>query len=109
MSLLITKQIDFVQDVAKLIGFIFKTRYFCTFGETFRTQEQAKIFAKSGKGIKNSQHCKRLAIDLNLFSSEKKYLTKTSDYKFLGEYWESLREGNRWGGRFNDGNHFERV
>ncbi|MGO3686517.1 MAG: M15 family metallopeptidase, partial [Proteus vulgaris] len=36
-----------------------------------------------------------------------KYLTATSDYKELGEYWESL--GGSWGGRFKtrpDGNHF---
>lgn len=101
-------QKEFCLDVARLIEFIFETGCACTFGEAYRTKEQAEIYAKQGIGIKNSLHCERLAIDLNLFSPEGEYLTKTDDYQIFGNYWESLNDNNKWGGRFNDGNHFER-
>ncbi len=61
---------------------------------------------KNGKGIANSLHCQRLAVDFNLFINGI-YQTDTAAYKPLGEYWESL--GGAWGGRFKsrpDGNHF---
>jgi hypothetical protein len=47
----------------------------------------------------------RLAIDLNLFDSDGTYLTDTEDHRRLGEWWEA--QGGIWGGRFNDGNHYE--
>jgi len=65
------------------------------------------LWAKTGH-IENSNHYKRLAIDLNLFK-DGGYLTNTSDYEPLGKFWESLNPRNRWGGRFNDGNHFEHL
>lgn len=101
------KQKVFTKNVAKLIEYIFFKNYSCTFGEAFRSKEQAEIYAKQGKGIKDSLHCQRLAIDLNLFSPEGKYLTQTKDYEQFGIFWESLHPENRWGGRFKDGNHFE--
>ena len=61
------QQAAFARDVAKLINWIFDNGHSVTFGETFRTPEQAEIYAKEGKGIKDSLHCKRLAVDLNLF------------------------------------------
>lgn len=54
---------------------------------------------------KNSNHYIRLAVDLNLFR-DGEYLITTEDHKPLGEYWESLHTLCRWGGRFNDGNHY---
>jgi len=90
----------------KISDFILRVNllgYKVTLGETYRTPEQAAINAKKGKGIANSLHCDRLAMDINLFK-DGKFLTKTSDYKEIGELWESM--GGSWGGRFNDGNHF---
>ena len=105
-------QAAFSQDVAQLINYIFLQGYSCTIGEVFRTPEQAKLYAQVGKGIPNSLHCKRLAIDLNVFTLDGRYLDKTEDYELFGRYWESLdTHYNRWGGRFSrlpDGNHFER-
>ena len=101
------KQFIFAKNVGKLIDYIFQEGYFCTLGEVYRTPEQAEIYAKQGKGIKNSLHCKKLAIDINLFSPEKQYLTDLQDYEKLGFYWETLHKNNRWGGRFHDANHFE--
>lgn len=104
------QQALFVQDVAKLIEYIFSHNYSCTFGEAYRTPEQAAIYAKEGKGVKDSAHCKRLAVDLNIFSPQGDYLTKTESYELFGTYWESLGDRNEWGGRYmrGDGNHFQR-
>jgi hypothetical protein len=76
-----------------------------TFGEAYRTPEQAALNAKKGSGISNSLHCQRLAVDFNLFI-DGEYLIDSAAYLPLGEYWESL--GGSWGGRFKrpDGNHF---
>lgn len=79
--------------------------YGVTLGETFRTEEQAERYAARHIGIKNSLHCQRLAIDLQLFKGDK-YLTRTEDYQPLGEWWERQHPDARWGGRFKDGNHF---
>jgi hypothetical protein len=99
----------FARNVGKLIDFIYSSDYSCTLGEAFRTPEQAKIYAAEGKGIVDSQHCKRLAIDINLFLPMGVYLENTKDYEPIGKYWESLHPLNRWGGRFPkaDGNHME--
>lgn len=103
------KQIIFTRNVARLIDYIYTQNYFCTFGELYRTPEQAKIYADQGKGIIDSLHCKRLAIDINLFTSDGSYLTDTKYYRPIGQMWETLHTLNRWGGRFKraDGNHFE--
>lgn len=104
------EQALFVKDVTRLIDHIFAKGYSCTFGEAWRSPEQAEIYAKSGKGILDSLHCKRLAIDLNLFDNNGIYLDKTESYRTFGEYWMKLSPTNRWGGTFKraDGNHFER-
>lgn len=106
----LTEQQLFVQDIVKLIIYIHSKGYNVSFGEAFRTSEQAAIYAEEGKGIKDSLHCKRLAIDLNLFNPAGLYLTENHLYAPFGEYWESLDPINRWGGNFErkDGNHFER-
>ena len=106
MASLSNRQQIFAKNVGKLIEFIFSKGYACTFGEAYRTKEQAEWNAAKGIGIKNSLHCKRLAVDLNLFF-QGKYLSDSESYRPLGEYWESLHPANRWGGRFKDGNHFE--
>lgn len=104
------KQAIFSKHVGLLINYIFNSGYFCTFGDAFRSPEQAQINVTSGKGIKNSLHCKRLAIDLNLISPNGEYLKDTNQYEHFGIYWESLDPFNKWGGKFNraDGNHFQR-
>jgi hypothetical protein len=99
------KQEIFAANVAKLINFIIAHGYTLTLGETYRTKEQAEIYAKQGIGSANSLHCKRLAIDLNIFK-DGVLLTKSDDYEFAGEYWYSIHNDNRWGGAGGDGNHF---
>lgn len=83
-----------------------------TFGECYRTPEQAALNAKNGSGISNSLHTKRLAIDLMLFK-DGVWMEKSEDFRALGEWWEAQSEPEKgivcaWGGRFPkpDGNHF---
>ena len=60
-----------------------------------------------GKGhMVGSLHYDGCAGDLILYDADGGYITDTRDYQSLGEYWESLDENCRWGGRFKDGNHF---
>ncbi|MBW5823212.1 M15 family metallopeptidase [Yersinia enterocolitica] len=100
-----TKQQQFTTMVARLITYANEQGYGLTFGEAYRTPEQAKLNAQKGSGIANSLHCQRLAVDFNLFI-DGEYQTRTEAYRPLGEFWESI--GGAWGGRFKrpDGNHF---
>ena len=107
---LIEIQQAFTKLVAALILYAHEKGYGFTFGEALRPPELAKLYAKQGKGIRNSLHCIGLAIDLNLFKNNQ-YLDSTEAHRPLGEYWESLaRPGltTVWGGRFKkpDGNHY---
>ncbi|HDR2511721.1 TPA: M15 family metallopeptidase [Enterobacter ludwigii] len=99
------KQQKFTVMIGRLIEWAEKNGYGLTFGEAYRTPEQAQLNAKSGKGIANSLHTQRLAVDFNLFINGQ-YQTDSAAYRPLGEFWESL--GGAWGGRFSrpDGNHF---
>ncbi len=106
------KQRRFTYMIGLLIEWAFTHRYELTGGEWYRTKEQAEWYAKKlekgkrSKGIRNSKHCVRLAVDFNLFINGV-YQTKTKAYEKLGKQWECL--GGTWGGRFKrkDGNHFE--
>lgn len=102
----------FTENICKLLEFITLKGYHATLGEAYRTHEQALIYAHKGMGIVNSQHCERLAIDLNIFDQNEKRLVSVEDYKLFGDYWESLHIRNRWGGIFKhrpDANHFEMM
>lgn len=98
----------FAQLVARLILRAAEMGYEVTLGEAYRTPEQAALNAAKGSGIVHSLHCRRLAIDLNLFRAGV-YLTDTESYRPLGMWWLEQHELNRWGGNFSklqDGNHF---
>lgn len=99
------KQSLFAMLVARLIQYATACGYAVTFGEAYRSPEEAARLAKLGKGIKNSLHTTRLAVDLNLFK-DGVYLSSTESHRPLGEWWEQQHELCRWGGRFGDGNHY---
>ncbi len=100
------KQSLFVRLVAQLIEFAYHSGYELTFGEAYRSPEEAARLAKlGGIAIKDSNHIIKLAIDFNLFQHGV-YLDKTEDHKLLGEYWKTLHPLCRWGGDFHDGNHY---
>jgi hypothetical protein len=108
VSLLALQQ-QLAQDVAKLIQKAEELGFGVTLGEAWRTPQQAEWDAEHGTGIKESVHCQRLAIDLNLFK-DGEYLTddSTGAYTQLGEWWETLGPDHFWGGRFKmvDLDHF---
>jgi hypothetical protein len=99
------KQSLFTQLVARLIAHANAEGYELTFGEAMRSPEEAARLATLGKGIANSLHTSRLAIDLNLFR-DGRYLSSTEAHRPLGEWWEQQHDLCRWGGRFRDGNHY---
>ena len=53
-----------------------------------------------------SLHYDKLAADLNLFK-DGEYLTRTDQHKASGAKWETRHELCRWGGRYDDGGHYE--
>lgn len=55
--------------------------------------------------MKNSLHNIGLAQDIDLYRNGV-YQTLSEQHTHFGEYWESLHPYCRWGGRFNDGNHY---
>lgn len=104
------KQRIFCNLVSQLINWAYAQGYELTFGEAYRTPEQAALNAAKGSGIQASNHTRRLAVDLNLFIAGE-YRSDSEAYKPLGEYWEALSTDEVtccWGGRFSrpDGNHF---
>ena len=102
---LIERQHQFAGMVARLIDKARAMGYEITLGDAYR---DPRVFGKLGEskgyGSDTSAHKQRLALDLNLFR-DGKYLSTTEDHRLLGEWWES--QGGVWGGRFNDGNHYQ--
>lgn len=106
---LLEKQFTFSRLLPLLINRAIVLGYEVTMGECYRSPEEAARLAKLGKGIKNSLHISRLAVDLNLFR-DGVYLTDGEAHRMLGIYWESLSVGKPyncdWGGHFGDANHY---
>ena len=99
----------FTLMIADLIEFAYEHGYELTFGDAYRDPRAFGIMGTNKPwiyGRSASNHKRRLAVDFNLFKGGT-YLTQTSDYLPLGQYWESI--GGAWGGRFKDGNHFSVV
>lgn len=99
------KQSFFVGLVADLIREAHRQGFELTFGEAYRSPEEAARLATLGAGIRNSLHTVRLAIDLNLFR-DGRYLSSTEAHRPLGIWWEAQHPLCRWGGHFRDGNHY---
>ena len=77
-------------------------------GDLFRDPRAFGHIGESGPyGNKNSEHKNKCAIDLNLRDPEKGMIWTTEGHRELGEWWETLHPMCRWGGRYNDGNHYE--
>jgi len=105
---MLAKQNAFSGLVAKLILKAQEMGYLVSLGEAWRPNETALMYQRQGKGIAKSNHCIRLAIDLNLFKNNA-LLTSADQYEPLGTWWESQSTPEytcRWGGRFHDAYHF---
>jgi len=78
-------------------------------GDVFRDPRvhgaHGELAARHVYGHRRSNHKLKLAVDLNLMRSGR-LVTTTKGHKELGEWWEQQNEFCRWGGRFNDSNHY---
>ena len=101
------KQELFLLNAAKLIIWANEQGYHLRGGELHRPLEmQQKYFATGKSKTLNSQHLRKLAIDLYLIKD--KVLASHEDYRPLAEYWKSLNPNNRAGYDWGwDANHFE--
>jgi hypothetical protein len=126
-----TLQRAFARCLVQLEAKILADGFEFTLGEGYRSPEQAAINSLSlfdrarvgailetkypvlaeaiaasvSRGIKNSVHTKKLAQDLNLFK-DGEFLTKKEDYAPFGEWWKLQHPLARWGGDFDDADHF---
>ena len=99
------KQSRFARMVARLIDQAFAMGYEVTLGDAYRDPRvHGALGEKRSYSSSMSLHKQRLAIDLNLFR-DGRYLSSTESHRPLGEWWEA--QGGSWGGRFDDGNHYE--
>lgn len=100
------KQRRFARMVPRLIDKAHELGFECTLGDAFRDPRvHGTVGVKMGYGHPKSGHKLKLAIDLNLFR-DGEYLEDTEAHRELGEWWERQAPDARWGGRFNDGNHY---
>lgn len=105
------KQSVFARLVGHLLRRAYAQGYEVTLGEAYRSPEEAARLARAGRGIAQSLHTLRLAIDVNLFK-DGRYLRSAEAHRPLGEWWEALSTADytcAWGGRFGDGNHYSVV
>lgn len=99
-------QTEFSRLVPALLQKAFDLGFEVTLGDAFRDHRVHGVMGvKMGYGHPKSAHKLRIAIDLNLFLNGK-YKGNTEDHRELGEWWEKQHPQARWGGRFNDGNHY---
>ena len=102
------KQQRFTTCLGKLIQFADSKGYGLTQGDGYRDK---RVFGEFGEkksySASKSVHKIRLAHDFNLFI-DGKFISDGSHPAWLelGEYWETLDDDARWGGRFQDANHF---
>ena len=103
------KQVEFTRDVGKLLSYASLSSQPVILAEAYRTAYQAAEYARTGKGIKNSAHCKKLAVDL-VRVRDGVVSWARHDYHSWGQYWKNLHPDNRGGGDFKsrDCVHFSR-
>jgi hypothetical protein len=96
----------FSRLIAEHTLWLYGKGYECTEGDAYRSPRVfGKAGIKKGYGRKNSNHKRRLAKDINLFKDEK-WLTRTEDHAISGARWEARHPLCRWGGHYDDGNHY---
>jgi len=100
------KQRLFARLVVALQQKMLDDGYEFTFGDAYRDPRVHGEYGTSKSySHPKSTHKVRLAVDLNLFK-DGTYLMATNDHLPFGEWWEKQHKLCRWGGRFNDGNHY---
>lgn len=99
-------QTEFAKLVPRLIDKAFELGYEVTLGDAYRDPRvHGDMGVRKSYSHPRSAHKLRLAIDLNLFLNGE-YLEGSEAHRQLGEWWEHQHPLARWGGRFNDANHY---
>lgn len=104
------KQRLFTRLLPKLLDFIHGSGYECAIAEGY----VALSIDKPGEDtphLRRGNHFNKLAQDLDLFRFNTTtlhfdYVTDTEGHRPFGEFWKTLHPLCRWGGDFNDGNHY---
>ena len=105
-SELLKTQWAFARLTPRLIDKAHELGFEVTHGDAYRDPRvHGALGEKLGYGHRNSAHKNKLAVDLNLYR-DGDYLETTEAHRELGEWWEMQHPLARWGGRFNDGNHY---
>ena len=100
------KQSRFARSVGRLIEQAYRLGYEVTLGDAYRDPRvHGDLGVRKSYSHPRSAHKVRLAIDLNLFKGGQ-YLEGSEAHRPLGEWWERQHPDARWGGRFDDGNHY---
>lgn len=106
METLRQKQSRFALQAARLIIKARQLGFDVTLGDAYRDPRvHGALGVRKSYSHPKSAHKVRLAIDLNLFRNGE-FLDATDDHRLLGEWWEAQGQDHRWGGRFDDGNHY---
>jgi hypothetical protein len=106
------KQRLFMRLLPRLIDKAHELGFELTGGDLYRDPRvHGEIGVRKGYGHAKSGHKNKLAIDLNLFvdtdgDGDLDYVETTERHRPLGEWWEQQHPLARWGGRFQDGNHY---
>jgi hypothetical protein len=103
---LLQLQFEFSRLAPRLVDKAHELGFEVTLGDAYRDpRAHGALGVKMGYGHPKSAHKNRLAIDLNLFR-DGEFMARTGDHRALGEWWEQQHPQARWGGRFDDGNHY---
>jgi hypothetical protein len=106
MTTLRQLQTEFARLVPRLIDKAFDLGYDVTLGDAYRDPRvHGDIGVRKSYSHPRSAHKARLALDLNLFIAGH-FVEGTEGHRALGEWWEQQHPLARWGGRFDDGNHY---
>lgn len=108
MSELSEAQQDHVHCFMLLIQFGESLGYKFTWGDAYRDERvHGKWGVKKSYSLSKSTHKIRLAVDINLWIDGEWITDGTrEEWSILGKYWKSLHPLARWGGDFDDANHF---
>jgi len=102
------KQQRFTTCIGKLITYADSKKYGLTQGDAYRDPRvHGEFREKNSYSAANSVHKIRLAHDFNLYI-DGEWISDVGHPAWLdlGEHWEAMDSDARWGGRFNDANHF---
>ena len=100
------KQELFMRLLPKLINKAHALGFEIRGGDLFRDPRvHGPVGVKKGYGHRRSAHKNKLAIDLNLFKRGA-WVRTTRGHAQLGAWWEKQHPLCRWGGVFQDGNHY---